>query len=228
MNRLKILASLLPFVLLTSCHQGSDTSPNNGGGSTVTWTIPSVRAKYVFQSSTPGLTKTVLDTSIIVTTGQHLGGKTNVITYEDLAGTIGTAFYNIEDNGDISDGDAALGDTTFTWTTFPTASHQPISDPVTDTTEGGIHIFRSNVCTYVGGETLTTLAGSFSTLHVRETSISIVTGPDSLDCNARDTSILDRWYAPTIGLYVKVTNNGTNDGQPFDQSEVDLVKYLPK
>ncbi len=151
--------------------------------------------------------------------------------YADHAGTIGTSFYNIENNGDISDGDStttSLGADTTTWTTYPTASHQPISDPVTDTIESGIHIFRSNVRTYVGAETLTTTAGPFSTLHVRQTSIDIISGPDSLDCNASDTSILDRWYAPAIALYVKVTNNGTDDGVTSEPSEVDLIKYLPK
>jgi hypothetical protein len=165
-------------------------------------------------------------------TGQHLGGKTNVIDYdENNSGSVGTSFYNIESNGDISDGNYitdGLGDTTYVWTTFPTGSQQPISDPVTDTIESGIHIFRSNVRTFVGAETLTTIAGPFSTLHVRQTSIDIISGPDSLDCNASDTSILDRWYAPAIGLYVKVNSSGTDDGVTSEPSEVDLIKYLPK
>ena len=173
----------------------------------------------------------VFDSVFILTTGQHLGGKTNVITYADHAGTIGTVIYNIEDNGDISDGDpttTASGADTIAWTTFPTASHQPISDPVIDTIESSIHIFQSDVRSFVGAETLTTAAGEFATLHVRETSIRIVTGPDSLDCNSSDTSIYDKWYAPTIALYVKVINTGTDDGVASEPSEVDLIKYLPK
>ena len=168
--------SLLLAFFLVSCSQSSNTSVNNGGGSAVTWTIPTAGTEYVFQSTAVGLPNIPPDTAVIVTTGQHLGGKTNVITYADHAGTIGTSFYNIENNGDISDGNYitdGLGDTTYVWTTFPTGSQQPISDPVTDTTEVGIHIFRSNVRTFVGAETLTTIAGPFSTLHVRQTSINV-------------------------------------------------------
>ena len=225
---MKKLSILIGLLFITSCSQNSDTSSN--GVSTVSWTIPTIGTAFIYQLQQQDPVAP-FDTVMILQTGQHLGGKTGVIGCLDKAGTAGTFFYNIEPNGDISDGDpttTSLGVDTITWTTFPTASHQPISDPVTDTIESGIHIFRSNVRTFVGAETLTTTAGQFSTLHVRETSISIISGPDSLDCNASDTSILDRWYAPAIALYVKVVSSGTNDGVTSEPSEVDLIKYLPK
>ncbi len=226
MKHIQIFSALLLALFFASCSNSSDTT-QNGGGSTVTWTIPTIGTEYVYQSQgVNGLP--FFDTISIVQTGQHLGGKTNVITYADEEGTV---IYNIEANGDISDGDpttTAHGVDTITWTTFPTATHQPISDPVMDTTEGLIHIFQSDVRTYVGAETLTTTAGQFATLHVRETTIRIVTAPDSLDCNSSDTSVFDKWYAPTISLYVKVINSGTDDGVTSEPSDVDLIKYLPK
>jgi hypothetical protein len=225
MKHKQIFVTLFIALLLPSCRQVADNPLN---GSAVTWAIPTIGTSYVYQITEQDPAAR-FDTITILQTGQHLGGKTGVVGCLDNAGTIGTFFYNIEPNGDISYGDSTLtSPSTYTWTTFPTASQQPISDPVEDTTESGIHIFRSNVRTFVGAENITTTAGQFSTLHVRQTSISIITGPDSLDCNASDTALTDTWFAPTVGLYVKVVNSGTEDGQASRQSEVDLVKYLPK
>src|ERR1700733_9001444 len=223
MKHFRILFPLFLLVILASCEQNPDTSQNNsGGGNTVTWTTPTIGTKYIYQIAGP--LKPVTDSITILNTGQHVGGKTDVIEYNDDGGT---AFDNIEPNGDISYGSYTtdgLGDTTYTWTTFPTASHQPISDPVVDTIESGIHIFRSNVRTFVGADSTITAAGTFATLHVRATSISIISGPDSLSsCDASDTDVFDTWFAPSIGLHVKVTDNGTADGQVSPQSETDLI-----
>jgi hypothetical protein len=226
MKYLNILSALLTLVLVSSCNQGASTSVNGDTGAGV-WMVPAVGTRYVYESQ--GINSPVFDTVTILATDQHLGGKTGVIGCADHSGGVGTFFYNIEQNGDISYGDSSHSSpSVYTWTTFPTASQKPIGDPVTDTTEGSIHIFKSDVRSFVGTETLTTLAGSFSALHVRETSISIITGPDSLNCNASDTAITDTWFAPSTGLYVKVVDSGTEDGQAFNQSEVDLIKYLPK
>lgn len=230
MKRINLLAFTLFLVLLSSCSQSSDTAIN-GGGPAVAWTIPSVGTAYVFQSNTPISTKPGFDTVTILQTGQHLGGKTGVIGCEDQDGSAGTFFYNIEQNGDLSYGDSSIDTTgayTYTWKTFPTGSHQPIADPAVDTIESVFHIIRSDVRSFVGAETLATAAGSLSTLHVRETAINIVSAPDSLDCNENDTGITDTWFAPSLGIYVKVADNGTDDGVVGPQSEVDLIKYLPK
>jgi hypothetical protein len=229
--KLSPLSCLLFALVLGSCSQSSNTSLNGNTQSAVPWVIPNSGTAFVYELT--GINPKVhpVDTIFILTTGQHLGGKTGVIGCEDKAGTAGTFFYNIEENGDISDGDSTTnshGVTTFTWTTFPTGSLKPIADPVIDTVESGIHIFRSNLRTFVDTEQLTTLAGTFSTLHVREVSISINHSNDSLNFNASDTTVMDKWYAPSIGLYAKVVSSGTSNGQPFDQSETDLIKYLPK
>jgi len=227
-----ISLSILFVFICSSCSQNSGTSLNNNGGSgsTVTWKNPTAGTNFIYEAKESFAN--VMDTETIATAGLHLGGKTDVIDYVDHSGTAGTAFYNIETNGDISSGSYTtdgVGDTTYTWKTFPTASHQPISDPGEDTTEAGIHIFRSDVRTFVGADSTTTLAGTFATLHVRETSINIINGPDSLSsCDASDTNVTDTWFAPSIGLYVKVTSNGTSDGQISPQTEVDLIKYEPK
>jgi hypothetical protein len=234
MKHNQILFSLFLLVILASCSQNSSTSLNNsggngGGGSTVTWKNPTVGTNFIFE--TKESFGNVFDTTSIASTGQHLGGKTDVIYYVDHSGGAGTAFYNIETNGDISYGSYNLnsnGDTIYTWETFPTASLLPISDPVEDTIEAGIHIFRSNVRTFVGADSTITSAGTFATLHVRATSISIINGPDSLSCNASDTDVFDTWFAPSIGLQVKVIDSGTNDGQASTPTEVDLIKYEPK
>ncbi len=173
----------------------------------------------------------VFDTVTILQTGQHLGGKVGVIGCLDRAGTAGTFFYNIETNGDLSYGDStpnASNGFTYTWTTFPTGSQKTIAAPVVDTVEAGIPIFRSDVRTFVGTENITTPAGPFSTLHVRETSINVIGNGSTSGCNASDTAITDTWFAPSIGIYVKIMHNGTNDGQVAPQLEVDLIKYLPK
>jgi hypothetical protein len=231
LKQLRIFTLLLLVVLVGACSQSSDTTLNGGTQSTVPWVIPNVGTAYVFQLDGANPNIHPVDTIFILSTGQHIGGKTNVIDYADHAGTIGTSFFNIEANGDISDGyytTNALGDTTYVWTTFPTGSLKPIADPVTDTIEQGIHIFRSNVRTFIGAENLVTLVGPFSTLHVRETSITIDSSNDTLNFNVNDTSVMDRWYAPSIALYVKVITSGISHGQPSDQSETDFIKYLPK
>ncbi len=226
-----LLPGLLLAVALVSCNQSTNTVLNGGTESTVPWVTPNVGTAFVFELTGVNPNFHPTDTILIVKTGQHIGGKTNVIDYEDHAGTIGTSFYNIENNGDISEGYTTikvLGDTTYIWTTFPTASLKPIADPVTDTTESGIHIFRSDVRTFVSAENLITPVGTFSTLHVRETYINIDSTNDTLNFNSNDTSITDKWYAPSIGLYVKVTSSETTNGHPSDLSETDLIKYLPK
>jgi hypothetical protein len=230
MKNLWIPCFLLASVL-ASCSQSSDTSQNNGGGNSVNWIIPAVGTEYVFQSTTQGLPKSIFDTLSILQTGQHIGDKTGVIGCLDKTGSAGTFFYNIENNGDLSYGDSTPNDAggfTYEWTTFPTGSQKPIANPLVDTVEAGIPIFRSDVRTFVGAENLITAAGPLATLHVRETSINIIGNDSTLGCNASDTAVVDTWFAPSIGIYVKVVNTGTTDGVLDPQSEVDLIKYLPK
>ena len=131
MKNYAIVASLFLVVALASCSQNSGTSLNNGGGSMVRWTTQNIGTSYVFEEIQPNSKKPVIDTITILETGQNLGGKTGVVGAEDIAGTIGAFFYNIEQNGDISFGDSSFSTpSSYTWKTYPTASQQPISDSV--------------------------------------------------------------------------------------------------
>jgi hypothetical protein len=232
MKHIKILSALPLVILVASCDHSSSTALNGGSHSAGLWIVPGAGTEYVYQSSTQGSTLTALSTIDIIETRQHVGGKTNVISYGDITnGLVATGFYNFEQNGDISFGDSTTsssGAGNFTWRTFPTASIAPISDPAVDTTESGVHILSTDVRTFIAEESTTTPGGSFATLHVRETITNIETSSDSIDFNASDTTVRDTWFAPSIGTYIKSITNATNEGQAQPQTEVELISYLPK
>jgi hypothetical protein len=207
------------------------TSVNDSSGNSVFWTIPEIGTEEIYQAVVPDSVVTVYNTLIILATKEHIGEKTNVISYSEGPSAQDSGFYNIEPNGDISIGDSMLnssGEYSFRWTTFPTGSRQPISDPVIDTTEHGADVFQSDVRTFVDTETITTLAGVFSTLHVREITINIISEPDSDITYENYSDITDTWFAPSIGWKVREIDNVTINGKPQSQSETDLIKFEPK
>jgi hypothetical protein len=240
MKLIRIFASLFLIVILASCNQGgSVTSLNDGGGSFGMWTIPGIGTKYIFQSTQSDSTSQEFDTLTILKTGQHLGGKTNVVSYSaGPAGEGDTEFYNIEQNGDFSESSDATNDSDgvivqrFNWDTLPTGSRKTtqLETPV-DTIEGQLndqeHVVESDVVVFVGTENLSTPAGDFSTLHLRETFISI---DSSLNGNGGFSSneVTDYWFATSTGFFVKVIDSGTDNGNPDQQSVDVLFKYEPK
>jgi hypothetical protein len=223
----RIIFALCIAVVFTSCSQNSVTTINN---SAVTWVFPSVGTLFVYQITNQDSISPAFDTITILNTGLQIKGKTNVTGYVENNGTVDTALYNIELDGDISYGNSAqYFHPNFIWQTFPTASHKPISDPLVNIWEGETRTVISDIRTFVGADNITTLGGVFSTLHVKEiVAIFDSTIDPSGDYSEKDTVVTDTWFAPEIALYVKVIDNETFGGQPQPQTETDLIKYEPK
>jgi hypothetical protein len=233
MKRLKILVLLLFFCLLASCNQGSSTT-DNGGGSSGSWTIPGVGTEYIYTINVPDSAgNSIADTLeyAVTSTGQEVAGKSNAIRMALLQnGQVqpgqGGA-YVIESNGDFSADDSiAPGD--IIWKTYPTGSQKTISDPPVDSFSFGTQIITTDVRSFIGSENISTVAGNFSTLHVREviTTIEIDTTEGFSDTSV-DTG--NHWLAPSTGFFVKATQLDTENGQINGFNfETDLIKYLPK
>jgi hypothetical protein len=234
MKHIKILSAHLLIIILTSCNQGGVTSINDGGGSVGMWIIPGVGTKFVSQVTQAASTTPEFDTFSITKTGQHLGGKTNVVTFavDDFGDT---EFYNIESNGDISLAGSETSDSDgitiriFNWQTYPTGSRKNIlAEPTLDTTENDEHVVQSDIRAFIGVENLSTPAGEFSTLHIRETEIdseSSLTGTGEFFSS---NDVTDLWFAPSVGFFVKIMGDQSENGQPEQQSEQELFKYEHK
>jgi hypothetical protein len=236
MKQIKILAALFLIVILASCNQGGSTSINDGGGSFGMWTIPGVGTKYILEYTQSDTSATEFDTITVIKTGQHRGGKTNVVSFfSSDNGNNDTSFYNIEQNGDFSEGSDESDDSDgiilqrFNWSTFPTGSRKTsqLETPL-DTTENGEHEVESDVVRFIATANLSTPAGDFSTLHLRETRIdsdsSLSSGNDASSSN----EVTDYWFATSTGFFVKVIDNETENGNPEPQSGTILFKYEPK
>jgi hypothetical protein len=229
MKHIRIFSAVLFVVLLASCKQASNSDPTVG-----MWTISGAGTVLMYQSTQQGSNVLGYDTMTILNTGQSIGGKTNVF-YLGSMGRPGYLFYDIEANGDISMADTTVPGLpgslpTLPWLTFPSGSHVPIFDPSLDTLEGAYRYTDTSVRTFIGIENITVPAGSFSTIHVRETDRNFVTRTDSLNPSIDSTiENMDFWFAPSLGFYVKQTYNLLNtDGYDrITQSEVDLIKYIP-
>ena len=190
------------------------------------WTIPGVGTEYILQITQVGSSTSTFDTLTVLNVNQHIGGKWNVVS-SIIHGQIEAGFSNIEPNGDYSFG--VGGPILIKWTTFPTGTRQTISDPIVDTFEGSVHLQHSDVRSYIGEENVTTAAGEFSALHIRETRVDIqMTGSDTLARLFSDTEIVDYWFAPSIGRDVKWIDNLTENGQPQPQREEDIINYIPE
>jgi hypothetical protein len=198
------------------------------------WTIPGVGTVYTYAVNEPdsiGLPASDTFQFTVTSTGQQFAGKSNVVRLiTTVAGQQSSSGdYAIESNGNISlDDSIAPGD--ITWTTYPTGSKETITDPTVDSTEFGELTITTDVHSFIASESLTTAAGNFSTLHVREVTKTI--DIDTADFTDNDTSIQteDDWYAPSIGFLVKETDAETDNSQsnPVDVLDFDLIKYSPK
>ncbi len=234
MKHLKLLPALFTLMLVSSCNQGASTSVN-GGGSVGGWITPGIGTTYVYQTTSPDTTGTEFDTITILKNGQEIGGKTNVISYSSGSGGNGdTEFYAIESNGDFSVSSGETNDSdgiivpAFVWETYPTGSRKttPIT-PTLNTIEFNDHIVQSDIVAFIASEMLSTPAGTFSTLHVRETNINI---DSSLNGNGGSSfsTITDYWFAPSAGFFVRIIINETENGLADPQEEINLFKFSPK
>ncbi len=226
-----LLPGLLITIFLVSCHQSTETSLN-GGGSTNGWVVPGVGTEFIYTVTitTDSIVPDTLEYAV-TSTGQQVAGKSNAIRmslFEDGQIQQGQGgAYVIESNGDFSvDDSIAPGD--ITWKTYPTGSQNTITDPPTDSSSFGEQIITTDVRSFIGSENLTTAAGNFSTLHVREviTTIEIDTTEGFRDSTV-DTG--DHWFAPSLGFFVKATESETETGRlTVFNIETDLIKYLPQ
>lgn len=219
MKFIQILSMLLIATLFASCNQGS---VNDNIESARMWTVPDMGTVYIYQTTLTGSTSPEIDTFIILKTGQHLNGKTNVVVYVDnVVGHHDTDFFNYETNGDFS-----FGNTISPWTTYPTGSRQTINlVPPVDTLEIGEHIVQSIIRKFIGVENITTPVGELSTLHLRDTAVDIATALDSGGFSFNSSHQYDIWFAPSIGLYVKIMNNNLQNGQQEDAYVQELIEY---
>ncbi len=236
MKHLKLLFAFFTLILLASCNQGTSTS-ENGGGSAGGWNLPGVGTTYIYQLTPVESSEPEFDTITVFATGQHLGGKNNVITYSTgSTGNGDTECYAIESNGNFSVSDDETNDSDgfivqdFDWETYPTGTKQAtaLAPPVNTVEDSELEV-SSDTVTFIGTENTSTPAGEFSTLHLRETSISI---DSSLNGNggfsSNTSTITDYWFAPSAGFFVKVIINDTENGLADPQAELNLFKYSPK
>jgi hypothetical protein len=155
-------------------------------------------------------------------------------------GRVDTAAYNIEPNGDFSLGIASehavdsmghkLPTIIYIWKTFPIYSRKTVvALPPRDSSDAaGNHLSTSDQCTFVGTETLTLPAGEFTTLHARETEIDVETSVTDSLSTYTDTAFVDICFAPTIGLYVKWIQTEVESGKTVHESNIELIKYIPR
>ncbi len=233
MKHINILFALLFSIVVASCNQGSETPLFPPSENVSTWTIPTVGTQFVFADSENQSVEPAIDTFIIAKTGQHESGKTNVISYLEVTenGGSDSGYYNIETNGDFSfgerDGDSA-GMPFFTWDTYPTGSEQTINfeTPVDTTLANGNQLIESDARSFVGIENLTLPAGSFSTIHIRQVFIDSEFFTTS-NSSSSEREIEDYWFAPSLGMYVKFAFTESEDGQIDDETDMELIKYIP-
>src|ERR1017187_3179531 len=103
-----ILFALLLAALLPSYSQASQTSITGGVEGVGNWLIPRVGTQYIYQFRPNDSTVLGYDTFTVITTGQHISGKTNVVVSTvSFKGRVDTDVYNIESNGDFSLGIAS-------------------------------------------------------------------------------------------------------------------------
>ena len=232
MKHIKILSALLLSILVASCNQGSSTTDN--GGSSGSWMVPGVGTEFVYTTNFPdSVGNPIIDTLeyTVTSTGQQVAGKSNAIRVSLFAAGLlqqgQSAAYVIESNDDISLDDS-IAPNNITWKTYPTGSHQTITDPPIDSFSFGEQTITTDVRSFIGSGNISTAAGNFSTVQVQEimTTINIDTSASFSDTSVQTD---EYWFAPSIGFLVKQTETETDDGQPsgFNQ-EFDLIKYLPK
>ena len=241
MRHIRILFLLFIAAVFASCNQGGvDNTLNSGVESAGAWIVPSVGTSYVYSDSVESPNGSVdgsslegFDTATVLRTGQFFGGKSNVIELFDQ-NEGGLQFYNYESNGDISEDDSNTTDSagrivkTLAWDTYPTGRKQTIVvNPAVDTIEDGERFISSDVREFIGTENITTPAGNFITLHIRETSINDGVAPNNSSGTFTDTSSYDVWFAPSIGYFVKVTDRDINNGSLLGGYECNLIKYTP-
>jgi hypothetical protein len=234
MKNLKSISALFMLMLVASCHQSSETSLNGGSGigGADAWVVPGVGTEYVFTFEVSGDSGSpVIDTIIytIVSTGQQVGGKSNVVRFltSGSGQSPSSHFYAIESNGNFSVGDSITPDS-IAWTDYPTGTRQTISDTPTNTVSFGEQSVATDVRSFIGAETLTTAAGNFSTLHVRDAETS-VTIDSAVSFHDSEVVMDDYWFAPSIGFFVKSTATSNDNGGPSGfNEEFDIIKYMPK
>ena len=215
---------LLAAVIIASCHPSTETMLNNGP---VTWATPGVGAKYIYGLDISYISTTpYIDTETVIATGLQIGGQSNVIRilFNIGYGVTETRFLMFEPNGDITLGDSgsAVPDS-ITWETYPTASHQSISDP-TDSVNGGFGWdLVTDVRSFVDSETVITVADTFSTIHIREVNRTITTS-FPIDTSFQN---YDYWFAPSIGNYIKIAYSQTSGLDTISYSSKSLIKYIP-
>jgi hypothetical protein len=221
------LAWVLLLVPIAACNQGTDTTLNNGGGTSGMWTIPGVGTMYIYQFPGQGAG---FDTLKIVSSGEEIGGKPNVARYRVLGSDTEFHYISYQPNGDIS-----LGDSTnngfIEWETFPTGSHNPITNGTPlDTFEFGSRVVESDVNSYLRNENLIVAGADFATIHIKNVHKDFEIEIDSTGLTQGYIDTTDYWFAPSIGLYVKVKDLQTpaDTTQPQQKIEFDLVKYLPR
>jgi hypothetical protein len=227
-----LLPGLLLAVFLVSCHQSTETTLNGGGEGAGPWIIPGVGTEFIFTDTAPGdSAPPVIDTLeyTIASTGQQVGGKSNVVGY--LASRSGQSptslFYAIESNGNFSSGDSISPDS-IAWIDYPTGTQKTILDTPTTTISSGEQTTTTDVRSFIGAENLTTTAGNFYTLHVRETETTLTIDTE-VSFHDSEVFVDDYWFAPSIGLFVKITATQNDNGGPSGfNDEFDLIKYLPK
>jgi hypothetical protein len=239
-----IFPCLLLAVFFISCHPVTETTlnggvSNGGNGNPDAWVVPGLGTTYIYEDLDPNNLVVQSDTITVTKTGQHVGGKTNVTSLIDqFEGQKDSTFDNVDPNGDFSFGSPSsldsLGNETFSWETYPSGSRlainvfPPIDTILNNGSPNGEHAIRSDVKAFVGVENLSIPAGTFSTLHIRETNTSISTFPnDSLE-NSSNIETTDIWFAPSAGYYVKYLDIQTANGQTSQNDNIQLIKFLPK
>ncbi len=228
MKKLTVLVSLLSLVsIMAACSQSA--APTQ----TAAWPAPKVGKIYVFQDLTDPRT----DTIEITSTGQTVAGKSNVVRLRAVSseGDTSLGFYNLESNDDFTFGDSSYSglstDTPrFRWTTFPTGSSQAISDPSVDTMDGPYHDVETGARTFIGTETVTVPAGTFSTVRVRYNWYHSYTMDTANAIGDMTHQTLDYWFVPSLAMFVKATDTEISTGgySQFNASGTELVKYLPR
>ncbi|HEY3875511.1 MAG TPA: hypothetical protein VGM92_08530 [Candidatus Kapabacteria bacterium] len=226
-----ILLAVVPIVLV-ACNQGTTATSS---GSVAFWTVPRVGATYVFSDhdTSQGISEfRQVDTLVVIRTEQHLAGKEHVLVLYDRT-YFDTAFYNYEPNGDISEGQRVINDTTdiqeFRWYTNPTGSQEPTALEVPENIiqpDESRYIF-SDSSFFIATESVATPAAEFETLHIIERSIDDNIEPNKLSSSSLDTSIENRWFAPSIGFFTKMTVSDRNAGRQFLSEALELVHYNP-